>query len=137
MTLGLTAWGVVFALAGIILFIITACQAAKMRSFANDSEEVSATVTKKYTHKRKNGRSYELTLSYDVDGTNYQKTLEVASATYEGALVGAPIALLIKPNHPKRVAVPSELHPSNIKILLIVSAALTVVGVVAFFIGRA
>lgn len=136
MTLGMTAWGVVFGLAGIIMFIITALQAARVRSFTNDAEEVAAKVTKKYTHRRKNGRSFELTLEYGVDGAQYKKTLEVASTTYSGAIEGAPITILYKPNNPKRIAIPSEINARNVRILLIVSAALTLVGVVLFFIGR-
>ena len=136
MTLGMTAWGVVFGLAGIIMFIITAFQAARVRFFTNDSEEVAAKVTKKYTHRRKNGRSFELTLEYSVDGTQYKKMLEVNSNTFSGSIEGAPITILYKPNNPKRIAVPSEINARNIRILLIVSAALTAIGVALFFIGR-
>ena len=68
-------FGILLSLAGIILLIAGLAQYAQNRSFTACSENIAATITRKRKRNVNNSVSYELTASYTVNGSPYEKTV--------------------------------------------------------------
>ena len=126
--------GIVLVLIGIGMLIGAAAAVGKRRTFA-EAESVTGTIIGKRKWKRKNGTAYELILSYTVDGTEYHKTVGSVRSEYQAVAEGDPIALLVRPDKPKRVVRPETLEPKNVRILLLCGAAFIGIGIVLFLIG--
>lgn len=129
-------FGLMLAFAGIIVLIAGAAQAMQNRSYAACSETVMGTVTRKRSRNVKNGKSHELTVSYTVDGTAYEKVVGALLTEYNAINEGDEIELRYKPDNPKKAVRPEMLKPRNVKIVLVVGAVLIIAGVALFFIGR-
>ena len=130
------AFEIMLILAGIIVLIAAAAQAGQNRSFAACSETTIGTVTRKRSRNVKNGKSHELTVSYTVDGTPYEKVVGALLSEFESIAEGDNIELRYKPDNPRKAVRPEQLNPKNVRIVLIVGAVLLVLGVVLFFIGH-
>lgn len=129
-------WGIMLVLIGIIFFIVALAQSAQNRSYASCSERVSATVTNKTSRRTKHGRAYELYVTYNVDGADYERWIGVNADTYDAVNEGGQYEIYYKPQNPKCAVNPENLNPKNVRVIFIVAATATVLGIVLFLIGR-
>ena len=130
--MGIGPWGLMLALAGIILLIAALAQAVQNRSYAACSEKAAATVTHKTSRKTKNGRSYELLVAYEVNEIAYEKWIGVRAEDFNVVNTGDPFEILYKPQNPKHAVSPASIRPRNVRTVLIIGAALTAVGIALF-----
>lgn len=122
--------------AGIIMLISALAQAIQNRSYAQCSLPVNGRVTQKRSRNVKHGMVYEFTVTYTVDGIVYERIVGALPEEMSRVDIDDGIELLCKPDNPKRVVRPAQLAPRNVKIVLIIGAALTVAGVALFVIGQ-
>lgn len=128
-------FGLVLALAGVILLIAGAAQALQNRAF-RDAQMVTGTVINKRSKQMKNGRAYLLKLSYSVDDIAYERELGVSKTEYDGIELGQPYEVQYRPDKPKKILRREDTAPKNAKVILILGTVLLVVGVAMLFIIR-
>lgn len=120
---------------GLILGISGLAIIFRKRSYDQCSKPVTATVIYKRTHSAKGGRVFELQFEYSADGKTYKKHIRTSGEDYDMQDVGSKVELLYKPSDPKRAIRPlDEKDAKNGKGLLIVGAAMLVVGVLLFIV---
>lgn len=131
-------FGIPLLLVGIIMLIITLAQFLKNRAFKN-AQRVTGMVTRKERNVRggKNRTTvYELTLSYTVDGTAYERAVHVLRDEYEAVDVGGRYEVLYRPDNPQKIMRPGNEDSRNVRTLLIMGVAVTAVGVVLILTGK-
>lgn len=105
-------FGFILALAGIILLIIGAAQAAQNRAFRN-AQTVTGTVIYKHSHKQKYGIAYLLKLSYTVDGTEYEREVGVTLTEYDAIELGDRYEVQYRPTSRKEYCACRTLTPKS------------------------
>ncbi len=72
-------FGILLAIAGVIVLIAALAQALQNRSYAACSEKMQVTVAQKTSRRVKNGRVYELYVNYNVNGIDYERWIGVGA----------------------------------------------------------
>ena len=132
-------YGITFILAGIIMFIITVVQWLKFLSFRN-CEITTATVTgvdsRKHYANNHQSTSYSMRVSYNVDGTDYERNLACDADEYkQGA--NRQVEIRYKSRNPKKILLNAgEKQARGQKILWIITLALFAIGAVMLLLAR-
>ena len=132
----MVAMGIMLGLAGVIMLICAAVLGIKKRSFSACSESVTSEILEKHERHGKNGKNYELKVSYSVDGVEYTKYLRTVPREYNALSECDTLELLYKPRNPKNVLRPDAMDSRSINIVLFIGIGLTAVGVALFLIGK-
>ena len=135
----LRLYGIMFLIAGIIMFIVTFVQWLKILSF-RDCRGTTAAVTgvdarSHYTNGH-SSKTYSLIVSYTVDGVAYERKLPCDAEDYNlGA--GRAVEILYKERNPKRILLNApERHSRAQRILWIITLALLAIGAVMILLAK-
>lgn len=128
-------FGIMVLITALILLFATLGLYIKSSLYKGRSAEVTGEIVHKRVVGARGNSRYEITVSYNVDGVAYKKTVTALKNEYNALGIGSPYTLLYRTDKPKKAIRTDMLDQRSLRIVTMIGAGMLALGAALCIIG--